>query len=401
MAPANWVQANEDGFGYPPFDDGQLFVFDDRLYASTVHGLFRMEDLICRRWQKVFAPGQQFIPLSTYLYCGDGTGLWWIEQGKDFNAAANWRQVTSQGVPGGANPWPMTVFKNAICGVLSHDAGGDIFEIRRSVDIGKTVMNWQQVVDDCFGDPANNKGVDFMAVFNGKIYAGTDTLVGIPSVAEPGDGVEIWESASGDAGTWTQVNADGFGTEVVNPNDGKMRNNHVIGAWAVYHPPGAAQEYLYVGTKSHWGAELWRYDGSGQQGWTNLTPPWAGPAPFPALIGGGPGRNEALVPFQGSLYLAEGYPTGNLARFDGSGWFVVEAGPNPFHPQNGGLSSLVVFDDHLYVLTRGVTKGNQVWGYPFNFLVPAFVCSARDLFSWWDWALKRFRDRWKRGAASG
>jgi hypothetical protein len=106
------------------------------------------------------------------------------------------------------------------------------------------------------------------------------------------------------------------------------------------------QGYLYIGTKSHRGAEIWRYDEKGKAGWTNVTPAWAGPnKPY----AGGPGRNEAMVIFKDRLYLAEGFPTANLAKFDGTNWSTVVNGPHPFYPLNGGLLCLAVLKNHIYV----------------------------------------------------
>lgn len=372
-----WKQVNKDGFGYPPSGSSQftprLFAFDGHLYADNVQGmLFQMVDPVLRSWTKVFTPPQanSYVCLDNYLYSYGAQGLWWINQGEKFNAV-NWKPVTSKGLPGDVNPTPMTTFKGNIYAVYSYQtATAKIFEIWRSKDIGTTVINWQQVVTQSFGDPQNNDDVDFMAEYNGKLYVGTNTLEYAFGVPQPtsASGSEIWESASGDSGTWTQVNIDGFGTEyTLMPANTKHRTNHVVGSWAIYKAPNQTQEYLYIGTKSHWGAEVWRYNGQGKGGWKNVTPPWAGPTPAGFS---GAGRNESMTVFEGNLYLAEGFDTGNLAKYDGASWSIVVQGPNPFDPQNGGLSSLAVVGNQLYAHTihepfSGVTKGDQVWGYPF------------------------------------
>jgi hypothetical protein len=77
-----------------------------------------------------------------------------------------------------------------------------------------------------------------------------------------------------------------------------------------------------------------------------------------------------MAVFQDSLYLAEGFPTADLAKYDGANWSILEPGPNPFNPDNGGLMSLAVHKGKLYVATihepyAGVTQGDQVWGFPF------------------------------------
>jgi hypothetical protein len=375
--PAYWHQVNEDGFfGHPPTQDGtSLFIFDKKLYAHNEYGLFRMENAVCAVWKKVptlVSPGDWgFTPLGNYLYLKDlKNQLWLIKEGTALTSA-NLEQVTSKGLPGSVSPLPAIIFNGQIYGIYYDNVSG-IFEIWRSKDIGKNVMNWTKVVANSFGDPKNNISVDIMAVFNNHIYVGTNTLKG--QFGDTKDkyegGVEIWESPSGDIGTWTQVNEDGFGTTVKIVGTGeKIFPNHVIGSCAVY------KGHLYIGTKSHWGAEVWQYDGTGKSGWKNVTPSWAGCGSFYNA----PGRNESMIVFDNVLYLAEGSATGNLAKFDGNNWAIVVHGPNPFDSQNGGLGSLAVFNNDLYVSTLhqpyiGATKGDQVWGY-FPFVVWKYACT--------------------------
>lgn len=376
-AAAYWLQVNQDGFGFDATGDGtELLVFGEHLYAANKEdGLFRMDNPVSRDWTQIVPPSPpagpgptRFLkPFGSYLYAYPNQQLWWVQEGADLTAG--WNQVTSVGLPGGAGPTPVTMFKGQLYGVYQ-PGEKQPFEIWRSADIGQGVMNWQQVVTNSFGDPTNNKGLDLMAVFNDRLYAGTDTLGG-GMFGEPshyGTGVEIWESPTGNPGTWTQVNTDGFGTKYPGCHISGPCNfaiHQVIGSWAVYQGPGQIQEYLYVGTKAHFGAEVWRYDGSGLGGWTNATPPWAGPCPIC-----GAGRNEDMAVFQDSLYLAEGFPTANLEKYDGANWSTLEPGPSPFDPDNGGLKSLAVHKGKLYVTTihdpySGVTQGDQVWGFPF------------------------------------
>ena len=376
MPPKNWAQINEDGFGYPPCQGaGDLFTFGGSLFAKVDVGVFRLESLLCLRWQKVYTPALDCVPLGSHLFSSDYSAgkLWCIAVDQELGNPANWVQVTSQGTPGGAHPYPMAKFGGRVYGVLYPDNGG--FGIWRSEDAGQPVMTWMKVVDDAFGDPDNNTALGFVAVFNGKLYAGTNTLQGVFGAEQFQDGVEVWESPTGDLGSWKQINVDGFGTEVPSPSgQGPMRVNNVIGSWAVYRPPGQSKDYLFIGTSSHWGGEVWRYDGSGLGGWMNIQ----------SFVGWGPARNAAMVSYGGYLYLGEGFPGGNLARYDGS-WQVVEPGPNPFHPDNSGIAALAVRGPHLFALTvhkpySGVTKGDQVYAYPY-YPVPAFVCEPANLFS--------------------
>ncbi len=397
--PPNWQQVNENGFlGFESTGGIRLFAFDGDLYANNEDGLFQMQDPIAKTWTQLVIPTPpssfqgipfpSFTPVGDYLYAGDNDQLWLIEAGAAFTMA-NWKLVTSVGTPAGASPAPIVAFNDRIYGVLGDVASGT-FGIWRTGDIGAISATWEQVVTNSFGDPINNRGVDIMAVFNNHIYAGTNTLRGnFGAPSDFGDGVEIWESPSGDAGTWLQVNEDGFGTlDVV----AGFAIHQVIGSWAVYQAPGETQEHLYIGTKAHFGAEVWRYAGGGLPGWTNVTPPWNGPCPTAVCFGTGigvgfPSRNESLAVFEDELYLAEGFPSANLGKYDGSDWAIVvdgpgdPSGPGPFEPENIRLDSLAVHDGRLYVAAResaGGTRGDQVWGFPFAEVVEIDIKPGSD-----------------------
>lgn len=387
----NWSQVNQNGFiaGPGPSADGsELFTFDSRLYALNFFGLFRMDDPATKTWSQVLMPAQpggpgttpsKMIPIGGYLYAWDDYHLWWIATGADLTGSG-WTAVNSTGLPGGPAPIPMTTFNGAIYGV-SNPGGLGPFEIWRTPDVGSASATWTRVVQNSFGDPTNNRGVDVMITFNGRVYAGTTTLGGVFGAPESyGTGVEIWESTSGNDGTWSQVNVDGFGTMLptppcYSPTLCTFPIHQVIGSAAVYQPSGAPQSYLYIGTKSHFGAEVWRYDGTGVTGWTNVTPPWAGPC----LFGCGPGRDDALTVFQGELWLGEGFPTGNLSFYDGSTWTIEVSGPAPFDPANAGVVSLAVLEGRLYgstIHTPGGTQGDQVWRYTYS---PASVTATKTI----------------------
>ncbi len=372
LPPAGWYKTNLDGFaaGAGPSSNGtKLFTFDDTLYAWNDQGLYRMEDPFAKKWTKLSPPpppagpgnAQGYLVAGDYLYAWNNDQLWWKGTNR---LGINWHKVTSMGLRGGS-PVPMVVFDNRIYGTRYSVSGS--FEIWRTPDIGSTTANWEQVVHDSFGDTANNHGVDLMIVFNDHIYAGVNTLGGVfGNPGSYGTGVEIWESSSGNSGSWTQVNVDGFGTLASTCVSGTCNFpiHQLIGSAAVYRPVRSTKEYLYVGTLSHFGAEIFRYDGSGINGWKNVTPPWAGPC----QTGCGPGRNFDMAVFDGDLYLAEGFPTANLAKYDGTQWTSLVNGPDPFDQDNNMLYSMAVYKNRLYVSAKGFagTKGDQVWGYPFD-----------------------------------
>ena len=372
--PPSWSRITEtDALGAPPTDNPtQLFVFGNDLYAYNDYGLYhRMQETPCVKWEKLSSPvspgNWSFTALGSVLY------LWRWYQSKASKqlykiglhqavTPANWQAITSSGTPGGADPSPQILFGGYIYGVY-YPSEADTFEIWRSADHGKTSMVWTKVVPIGFEDPQNH-ALGFLIAFNNKLIAVTDqTRTGVFGDSSGfQQGIEVWESPTGNSGSWTQVNVDGFGTQTQVGKGKGFRTNHDVGSAAVY------QGHLYVGTKSHYGAEVWRYDGFGKAGWANVTPAWAGVF----ALGTSPGRNEAMAVYGDELYLGEGFTTGNLAKYNGSTWSIVESGPNPFHTDNGGIASLAVLGGKLYAATlhapysATTPQGDQVWGYPYN-----------------------------------
>lgn len=367
----NWRQVNTDGFLYPVnrSDDGtRLHQFNNQLYASNSDGVFLMNDPVTRSWTQLTIPGSPLGPGSSanligvigdYFYAESGGNLWWIQTGSALNSN-NWQQVASSPL---ITPIPIARFGSALYASVMVTTTGP-FEVWRTTDIGSTTMNWSRVVENSFGDPANNQWISIAQVYKDELYIGTSTLDGIfGDPAAYNDGVEVWRSDSGNLGDWVQVNVDGFGT-LFDGCIGATCNfpiHQVIGSAVVYSSRWDGAERLYVGTKSHYGAEVWSYNGSS---WSNETPPWAGPC----FIGCGPGRNESMQVYRGHLYLAEGFPTANLAKFDGRNWYIEEDGPFPFDPGNVRLWEQAVHEGHLYVTTHtsvlaGEEHGDQVWGF--------------------------------------
>lgn len=370
--PLGWHQVNDDGFiaGRAPSDWGtNLFAFNGALFAFDGDSVFRMQDPTTRDWAKLTisappagpGPNATFKPFGNYVYACHNNQLWFLQKG-----IGVWNKVTSVTSYGDVSPYLMAVFNGRLYGKYYTSSG--TFEIWRTSNIGSTVAYWEQVVINSFGDPTNNQSVDEMIVYAGKIYAAVGTLGG-GSFGDPniyGTGVEVWQSPTGNYGSWSQVNVDGFGTLFSGCFSGvcNFPIHQVVGSMAVYQAKSQTQAYLYVGTLSHFGAEIWRYDGTGLGGWTNVTPPWAGPC----LFGCGPGRNNDMAVFKGELYLAEGFPTANLAKYDGATWSVLVAGPDPFDPDYNRLEDLAVLGDKLYVTSAGYSfsgRGDQVWGFPF------------------------------------
>jgi hypothetical protein len=379
-AAPGWKQVNQDGFvkNFTPDPTGagtNLVAFDNQLYAATVNGLFHMEDPLTQVWTPWIpdnppsgpGPAPLLNPLGNFLYAYSSGQIWfWAAGTNPRDVQTGWHAVTSIGLPGGVSPVPKALFNNRIYGVYTSPSG--IFEIWRTADIGVASATWEQVAVNSLGNPTNHTGVDLMIVYSNRILLGIRSL-GIGSFGDPhiyGTGVEIWESATGNSGNWSQVNVNGFGTLYSGCVSGvcNFPIQQMSGSAMTYRPVGASQEYLYIGTLSHFGAEIFRYDGSGVAGWTNVTQPWAGQCGLGCT---GPGRNLSMAVYQGSLYVAEGFPKANLSRYDGNNWSIVEAGPNPFSASNIRLVDLEVFQGRLFVSTgaSGGNPGDQVWGFPF------------------------------------
>ena len=374
-APEHWFQVNDDGFfGHTPSQSAnvpgsRIFTFGSNLYGYDNHGLYRMQLNPCLKWEKLVTPSLNdywiLSPIGDQLYLSERDQLWFIRAGEDFSDS-NWIRVTSIGPPSGVWLVPMTLFNNQIYaavyspGIYPGISDEGTFSIWRSQDIDKPNMQWSQVVSNSFSDPQNH-ALAFMPTFNNKIMAVT-TVTRTSFFGDPsgyGDGIEIWESASGDPDSWAQVNEDGFGTETTLTNPPQtFRTNQDAGCWAEY------KDYLYIGTLSHWGAEVWRYDGTGLNGWTKVTP-----GPCENIGCDEPGRCTAMIEYDNNLYLSEGFPLGSLEKYDGTSWTEI-LNAKDFDVTDSGFTSLAKLDNKLYLATLhdpryNPARGDQVWGYPF------------------------------------
>jgi hypothetical protein len=173
----------------------------------------------------------------------------------------------------------------------------------------------------------NNYAVRALATFSGALYAATsnDTT-----------GHEIWRSATGDAGSWTQANTDGFGSGGTT----QELSMDVFGG------------YLYVGFNRSGIAELWRSNGTG----------WS-----PVFTNGLGNSNNTHVSsfaeFLGNLYigLRNVENGGQVWRSsDGLAWTLVFAG-GLGNPDNGRPYGLIAYDDQLYLTFSNVETGAEVW----------------------------------------
>jgi hypothetical protein len=271
-----WVQTNINGFGGVALYVGTLDVFNSALYAGTWDG---------QVWR---APDGQ-----------------------------TWTDVT----PSWSSPaaFDAEVFGSYLYfGVGPAEDPGEVWRTD-----GTT---WQQVVSGGFGD-ASNSGVNALHVFSGALYAATVN----------GDtGTEIWRSATGNPGDWTQVNQDGFGGGGT-PQDQTMD---------VYNG------YLYVGLNRSNAAELWRTpDGTT---WTLV---------FTDGLAANIPTVSAMAEFGGQFYIGVRNVTtgGEVWRSgDGLNWTPVVTG-GLGNPNNQRPYGLIVFDGRLYLVFCNTVTGAEVW----------------------------------------
>jgi hypothetical protein len=288
-----WMQSNTSGFGQPEnYNAGALGTFGTQMYAGT--------------WNE------------------GGAQVWRTADGK------TWNQVTPGWSLSNTEVYYATPFGAYLYVGTGNMAGGEIW---RSDGTG-----WEQVASAGLGD-TNNDGFDASAVLSGALYVATANLP--PAIGGTGDGVEVWRSTSGDAGSWVQVNDDGFGggptwTDV---------------SMDVY------QEHLYVGLSRVVGsggslAELWRSDGAT---WTPVFTDGLGDADNSHVA--------ALAEFQGDLYIGlRNATTGGQVWRSGNGldWTPVFT-DGLGSAANSRPYGLIADNSHLVVVFSNMATGVQVW----------------------------------------
>lgn len=243
--------------------------------------------------------------------------------------ALSWQQVNDDGFGAAAN-WGNLVLDNIgdyIYAGVGNNSGSQLW---RSSD-GTT---WNSVNGNGFGD-ANNDYIGDIEYFNGYIYAST-VKQDVPADLS----AEIWRSPTGAAGTWTQVNTDGFG-------DVKNRG---IEAMASFNG------YLYAGTcyNSTTGTEIWRT--SNGTDWSQV----GGDG-----MGGGANNycTRSMKVFNDYLYFGIGNTaTGSwLIRTDNGASFGLIDFSGFGDANNTDISLLESYYGYLYAGTINGATGTEVW----------------------------------------
>jgi len=183
---------------------------------------------------------------GNYLYLG----TWNSAEGCEVYRSADgesWELINTAGF-GNANNFCVLYIEwfNGSLYVTTWNQANGFSMYRANADAANRAdISWQAITTNGFGDTRNYGGTS-ARVFNGYLYVGC---------FNPTSGPEVWRSATGGPGMWTQVNQDSWGFP--SGTDATMMLMH--------------DGYLYVGTEAaRWpyaGCQLWRTDG-------NLFPPY-------------------------------------------------------------------------------------------------------------------------------
>ena len=349
-----WTQRNLNGFG--ELENSMIMSlasFNGQLYAGTYNGssngaqLWRRDDV---GWTALITDGfgtatnvgvEHMVEFNGDLYAGvwnwddaapgnsHGGQVWRSSDG------VSWEQVATDGFGDSTNAHiaHLTVFNNQIyAGTRSYtDTHGT--EIWRS-STGNS-GDWTRVVENGFDGDAGNEAVYAFTTYNGYLYAGAYNTT---------TGSEVWRSPTGDAGTWTQVNADGFGDP----------ENYSVTSFALFGG------YLYAtgGHLGDAGIEVWRCQTCDGSDWEQVVDNGFGnPDTW---------RSSDLTVFGEELYLTAGNLVTGMEVWrtsDGVNWqqigFAGFGDSNNYAPWADG--SMVVFDNQLYIGTRNGANGGEVW----------------------------------------
>lgn len=292
-AAEGWVQRGSSGFGDPANSNiSSLNVFGSYLYAGA--------------WNN------------------NGAQVWRSTDGQSWDAVTPaWSNANTE--VNFATPFAADLYLGA-----NNMAGGEVWRTNGAA--------WTRVISTGLGD-TNNYGFSAAAVFNSNLYVASSNLP--PDIGGSGNGVEIYRSANGNAGSWTQVNSDGFGR----------------GPTWLDITMDVYQGNLYVGLGRYKAgfnslAELWRSNNG--LSWTPVFTDGLGSANNTYLT--------AMAEFQGNFYagLRNTVTGAQVWRYDGSSWTPVFT-DGLGKTQNNRPYGLIVYQDHLLVVLCNLGGGAEVW----------------------------------------
>ncbi len=360
--PLDWERVNQDGFGFAtPAEMGSalsMAEYNGYLYAGTMNWENANGCAVWRydggsAWTQVASGGFGdagnigVFSLEVYdglLFAGtynETTGAEvWAYDGVD------WTQVVGQGAAG--DPTGPGFGDGLNC-----QAAGDMIVFDGMLYVGTgwgppgrvakiwafDGSTWTQANTDGFGD-ATNAGSRALAIYDGRLYAGTNGGTG---------GGQVWRYDGPDPADWTQVAANGFGN-----NDYEVR---VMESW---------DGQLYAGTAGTDFPMVWAYNGTT---WDDVTPTY--PDDKNDSV-----RSMAL--YKGALYVGVGNYSGStppdgvgaqVYRYDGGAPEQVNQSGFDGDPLNQACHSLCEFQGDLYAgvinvdwaASPDVYGGAQVW----------------------------------------
>jgi len=248
-----------------------------------------------------------------YLYAGTWSSqMWRTADGQ------TWSQVTPSTWPTDTAVFDAEPFGSYLYVGTASNNGGEIWRTNG--------ITWEQVITSGFGI-TNNYGINALAVFSNAIYAATSADDGV---------MQIYRSASGDAGSWSPVVTDGFG-------DGGVRQDVTMDVYG---------GYLYLGIGRADVAELWR---------TNDGVTWS-----PVFTDGLAANNtyvSAMAEFNGAFYIGLRNVTtgGEVWRTTDGTTFTRVFDGGLGDPNNGRPYGLQVFNGYLYLVFSNLVTGAEVW----------------------------------------
>ncbi|MBI5032933.1 MAG: hypothetical protein HZB51_20625 [Chloroflexi bacterium] len=284
-----WQQVNTSGFGTAGNNMiSALVAFNGQMYATT--------------WNTA------------------GAQVWRTNDGKV------WSQFTPSA------PFTTTMIYDAqafggylYIGTYLDPSGGEIWRTNGT--------SWECVASAGLGD-SNNVAFSALATFSNTLYVAT---------ANPTTGVEIWRSSTGNLGSWTQVNTDGFGGGAT---------------WDAITMVGDFQGYHYVGLGRKVGAsgslaELWRSNNG-----TTWTPVFTD--------GLGNANNTTVTAFAKTatgLWIGlRNTTTGGQVWRAANGTTFSSITTNGFNnPDNKRPHGILVFEERVFVVFSNWVTGAQVW----------------------------------------
>ncbi len=254
----------------------------------------------------------------------DGTNTPYV---LNLSGSANytWEQINEDGFGNSVNfsVFSMAVYNGRVyAGTWNNSSGCEVWRLN---DLGTN--EWIQIVTGGFSN-ANNRGVHCMAVYNGRLYAG---------IANNNDYFEVWAY---DETNWTQVADAGLGTD---------------STWAQSMVVHDGKLYMGSGWGSS-GARVWTYDGAT---WVQINTTGFGDSDNGAV--------RSIASYNGHIYAGvyNNVDYCSLYRYDGpspADWTQVADG-STFGDNFVEVRSLAAYNGKLYIGTAGWSVNCQVWEY--------------------------------------